>query len=142
MRFRTLTGLALLSVVSTVEADEPIHPSSAPTESPQRQDNDGQSHRSIAERFAQMLAEFESQSSDSRQARAKAESQPAEVVAGAKRPPDEVAYSRRMVDLAESSPDDPAARDFSDSRASRSPCSASTARMTKTPPDKSWNASE
>jgi thiol-disulfide isomerase/thioredoxin len=111
MRLRTLTGFALLSIVSAARANEPVQPSTASTESPPRQADAGQSPEPLARRFAQILAEFDSQRSDYRQDAAKAKSQPSGVLAGARRPPDEVAYSRRMLDLAESSPDDPAARD-------------------------------
>jgi peroxiredoxin len=68
--------------------------------------------RPIAERYAQIRAEFEAQLAADRQAARKAENPPANGAVAARRPIDLFAeYTRRMVDLVESSPHDQAARD-------------------------------
>ncbi len=80
------------------QSSTPVHQSRGP-------------ERPIVKRYAQILAEFEAQRATYLHAvnEAKSPSDKREVTR--KMAPDVVAYSRRLVALAESSPDDPAARD-------------------------------
>jgi thiol-disulfide isomerase/thioredoxin len=70
-----------------------------------------ESQPSIAERFAQIQAEYAAQRDALRQAEEKAASRRERNEIYARMVPDEVAYSRRMVELALLAPADPAARD-------------------------------
>ena len=111
MPLRTLAGLACVFAFSAVSGDEPARNSAASAESQGRRGDIAQPQRPLAELYAQILADFESQAAGSREDAAKARNQPSGVPAGARRPPDEAAYSRRIIDLAERSPEGPASRD-------------------------------
>jgi thiol-disulfide isomerase/thioredoxin len=108
---RALAGLAVLLVVPIAGADEPSKPSPSPAGATKPGDRAGRAEPSLAERFAQIRAEYDAQRDAYAQALQKAGSQREMTEIHRKLAPDEVAYSRRMVDLAESSPADPAARD-------------------------------
>jgi thiol-disulfide isomerase/thioredoxin len=105
-------GLAVLLIATFARADDPTARAAASAKTPQSDDPDRRPQRPIAERYAQILAEFEAQQAANRQSATKAEDPRDQRAVAAKRPLDLIAdYARRMVDLAESSPDDPAARD-------------------------------
>ena len=107
-----LASLLALLAASVVSADEPNTRSAASAETPK---SDNQSERldgPFAKQYAQFLAEFEAKQAGYRQAAAKAEGSRDKRTNADKRPRDSVVYySRRMVDMAETSPTDPAARD-------------------------------
>ncbi len=65
----------------------------------------------MAERLKAILAEYQARLDDLDRALEKAASQREQNAAYTNMSPDDVAFSRRMVDLAETSPADPAARD-------------------------------
>ena len=70
------------------------------------------SERPIAKGYAQILAAYQAEMDGYREAAAKAAISGVKPAVPTKRPPDlDIDYSRRMVDLAESSPADPVARD-------------------------------
>jgi thiol-disulfide isomerase/thioredoxin len=105
-------GVAALLIATFARAGDPTAPAAAPARTPQSDDQDRRPERPIAERYAQIRAECEAQLAANRQAARKAENPSAKGAVAAKRPIDLVAdYARRTVDLAESSPHDPAARD-------------------------------
>jgi thiol-disulfide isomerase/thioredoxin len=105
-------GVAALLIATLARADDPTAQSPAPAKTPQSDGPDRRPERPIAERSAQIRAEFQAEQAASRQAAKKAEAPAAKGAVAAKRPIDLFAdYARRMVDLAESSPHDPAARD-------------------------------
>jgi thiol-disulfide isomerase/thioredoxin len=106
-----LAGLAALLVAVAASADEPTAQSAVAAEKAKSDDQRGRSAGPIAQQFARIRAEFEAQNSAQRQAATTAESTREKRNGAAKTAPDLVAYCRRMVDLAESSPNDPAARD-------------------------------
>lgn len=117
MRLLALSGLAVLFSIPTAGADEP--PAVSSTASAERPKSEGQGtrpKRATAERYANIRAEFEAERAAhnaelaaSRRAATKAEKPPAKAPF-LDRAAD---YARRMVDLAESSPQphDQAARD-------------------------------
>jgi thiol-disulfide isomerase/thioredoxin len=116
MRSLVLAGLAALSVTPVARPDEPTALAAASAETPKSDDQSRQPERPIAQQYAQIRAEFEAQRVISRssllQAVTKAASPRDKREVAKKRPPDLITeFSRRMVDLAESSLDDPAARD-------------------------------
>jgi peroxiredoxin len=111
MRPIALAGLTALLVAAVTSADEPTAQSAVAAGTSKSDNQRSRSQGSIAERYAQIRAEFEAQQAAHRQAATKAESTRDKRDGAAKSSPDLVAYFRRMVDLAESFPDDPAARD-------------------------------
>jgi thiol-disulfide isomerase/thioredoxin len=111
MRPIALAGLAALLVGTVTSADEATAQSAVAAGTSTSNDQRSRSEGSIAERYAQIRAEFEAQQAAHRQAATKAESTRDKRDGAAKSSPDLVAYCRRMVDLAESSPDDATARD-------------------------------
>jgi peroxiredoxin len=105
-------GLTALLISSFARAGDPTARAVASASTPHSDDPDRWAERPVAERAAQIRAEFEAQLAASRQAAAKAENPRAKGAVAAERPIDRLApYARRMVDLAESSPHDPATRD-------------------------------
>ena len=106
MKPLALAVLAVLLVTPVASADEPSARKAASAESSKSDDSISNSKRPIVERYEQILAEYVAEQARYRQAATKAET-PRETRASAdKRPRDLVAeYSRRMVDLAESSPE-------------------------------------
>lgn len=111
VRFRDLIGVTFLLVTPIVKADEPTNASPATAEAAQPEDKGGEAGRPIAERFALIRAEFEAQRTASREAISKAKNRNERRDIAARMAPDEVAYFRRMAELAASFPDGPAARD-------------------------------
>jgi hypothetical protein len=111
MRSLAWVGLAILLVTPVASADEPTT-RSAVADTPKFDDQIRRPEKPIAKRYAQIRAEFEAQLAAYRPDATKAESPRDERAAAAKRISDLVVdYCDRMVDLAESSPDEPAARD-------------------------------
>ena len=107
-----LNCLAALLVAPITWADQATAQSAAAAETSKSGDQSRRLEGPIAKQYAQILAEYAAQQDAHPQAVAKAESpRDKREAAAARRAPDLVAYCRRMVDLAESSPDDPAARD-------------------------------
>ena len=106
-----LAGLAALLVAMVTSADEPTAQSAVAAETSKSDDQRSRSEGLIAKQYAQIRAEFEAQQAAHRPAATKPESTHDKRDGAAKASPDLVAYCRRMVDLAESSPDHPAARD-------------------------------
>jgi thiol-disulfide isomerase/thioredoxin len=107
-----LAGLIALLATSVASADEPKTRSAASAETSKSDNQSGRLDGPVAKQYAQLLAEFEAEQAGYRQAAAKAEGSPHKRSIADKRPRDSVVYySRRMVDLAETSPADPAARD-------------------------------
>ena len=106
-----LAGLAALLVAMVTSADEPTAQSAVAAETSKSDDQRSRSEGLIAKQYAQIRAEFEAEQAAHRPAATKAESTHDKRDGAAKASPDLVAYCRRMVDLAESSPDHPAARD-------------------------------
>ena len=111
MRPLALAGLAALLVTPVTRADEPPALSAASAETSKSDDQTRPPQGSVAKQYAQIRAEFEAQKAAYRKAATRAEIPPDKREVAAKRPPDLVAYCRRMVDLAASAPDHPAARD-------------------------------
>jgi thiol-disulfide isomerase/thioredoxin len=112
MRSLALAGLAALLVGPVARADEPKARSGASGETSKLDDRSRRPEGPIATQYAQILAEFEAEQAALRRAAAElVNSREKPVVAGNRRRDPIVEYSRRMVALAESSPDDPAARD-------------------------------
>jgi thiol-disulfide isomerase/thioredoxin len=111
MKSFAVAGLAALLVASIVIADEPTSQSAASTKTPKSDDQNRRPDPSIVQQFAQIRAEFDTQQAAYRAARTNAQTPRDKSEVAATKPPDVVAYSRRMVELAESSPGDPAARD-------------------------------
>ena len=112
MRSLAPAGLAVLFFTAVTGADEPKAPSVATVDSSKSDDQSRRHAAPIANQYQQILAEFEAGQAAFRQADSSV-GRPREKreVAQKKRPPDLVEYCRRMVDLAESSPSEPAARD-------------------------------
>jgi thiol-disulfide isomerase/thioredoxin len=106
-----LAGLAALLVATVISADEPTTQSAVAAETSKSGDQRSRSEGLIAKQYAQIRAEFEAQQAAERPAATKPESAPDKRDRAAKASPDKVAYCRRMLDLAESAPDHPAARD-------------------------------
>jgi thiol-disulfide isomerase/thioredoxin len=110
-----LAGLVALLVTPVARADEPTSQSVASAETRKSEDPRSRPEQPIVKRYQQIRAESEAQQAafrrSLRQAATKADSPRDQREDAAKRPPDLAAYCRQMVDLAESSPDDPAARD-------------------------------
>jgi thiol-disulfide isomerase/thioredoxin len=112
MRSLALAGLAAVLLTSVASADEPTARSAVSAEIPKSNDQSRRPEETIAKRYEQIRAEFEAQLAAQRSAASKAESPREKAAAAAKTISDLVVdYCRRMVDLAESSPDEPAARD-------------------------------
>lgn len=112
MRPLVSVGFALLVIAPFASAGARTALSAASAESPGSDDQGARPERPSAERYAQIRAEFEAERATSRQAAAGPENPPAKGAVAARRPIDRLAgYARRMVDLVESSPHDPAARD-------------------------------
>ncbi len=112
MRSLVLAGLAVLLITAVTGADEPKAPSVATVDSSKSDDQSTRHAAPLANQYHQILAEFEAGQAAFRQA-VSSVGRPREKpeVAQKKRSPDLVEYCRRMLDLAESSPSDPAARD-------------------------------
>ena len=106
-----LAGLGALLVAMATSADQPTAQSAVAAETSKSDDQRSRSEGLIAKQYAQIRAEFEAQQAAHRPAATKPESTHDKGDGAAKASPDLVAYCRRMVDLAESSPDHPAARD-------------------------------
>jgi hypothetical protein len=112
MKFLALAGLATLLVIPVERSDEPTAQSAVSAEIPKSNDQTRRPEETIAKRYEQIRAEFEAQLAAQRSAASKAEGPREKTAAAAKTISDLVVdYCRRMVDLAESSPDEPAARD-------------------------------
>ncbi len=112
MKSLASVGLAALLIATFARAGDPTARAAAPARTPQSDDQSRRPERPIGERVAQIQAEFEAQLAASRQAATKVQNPRAKEAVAAKRPIDRFAdYARRMVDLVESSPHDPAARD-------------------------------
>ena len=118
MRSLTLAGLFAVLFISLTGADEPPTQSAAAVAAPKADVQGRQSEGPIAKQYAKLVAEYEADQAALRErARTRQLAQgPAsprdKAVVSANRPRDLIAdYSRRMVDLAESSPGDPVARD-------------------------------
>jgi thiol-disulfide isomerase/thioredoxin len=94
-----------------VRADEPKSPSPASSGATRPDEKQSGSGPSIAERFAKIRAEYENQLTVVRKAVANAPNPGERNEIYDKLKPNEADYSRRMVDLAESSPADSASRD-------------------------------
>jgi thiol-disulfide isomerase/thioredoxin len=105
-----LAGLAALLVAVATSADEPTAQSAVAAEASKFDDQPSRSEGPIAKQYAQIRAEFEAQQAAQRPAATKPGSTLDKRDDAAKASPDLVAYSRRMLDLAESSPDHVAAR--------------------------------
>jgi hypothetical protein len=105
-------GVAALLIATFARADDPTAQTAGPARTPQADVPDRRPEQPIAELYAQIRAECEAQLSAYYQATRKAENPSAKGAVPARRPIDLVAdYSRRMLDLAESSPHDSTARD-------------------------------
>jgi thiol-disulfide isomerase/thioredoxin len=112
VRSLALAGLAALLVTSVGGADEPTALSAASAEKSMSDDQSRRPEEPIAKRYAQIRAEFEAEQDSYRRAATRAESPRDKREVPAKKRRDLVVdYSRRMVDLAASLPDDPGARD-------------------------------
>ena len=99
--FWNVFGLVALGVCSTATLAPGDEPAKAPA----------QAVPSIAERFKQIRAEYDARQAVMWQAQEKAKSDSEVIQIWRKMAPDDVAYSRRMVELATTAPSDPAARD-------------------------------
>jgi hypothetical protein len=106
-----LAGLATVLVALARGADEPTAQSAPAAETSKSVDQRSRSEGLIAKQYAQIRAEFEAQQAAHRPAATKPENTQDKGNGAAKASPDLVAYCRRMVDLAESSPEHAAARD-------------------------------
>jgi thiol-disulfide isomerase/thioredoxin len=112
VQFLGLAGLATLLVIPLARTDEPTARSAVSAEIPKSNDQSRRPEETIAKRYEQIRAEFEAQLAAQRSVASKAESPREKTAAAANTISDLVVdYCRRMVDLAESSPDEPAARD-------------------------------
>jgi thiol-disulfide isomerase/thioredoxin len=120
VKLLALAGLAAVLVTPVPRADEPTARSATSAETPKSDDQSKRPETPIAKRYAQIRAGFEAEQAARKAANqrpplpaaTKSESPPEKPDVAAKRPSDLIVdYSRRMVDLAESSPDDPGARD-------------------------------
>jgi thiol-disulfide isomerase/thioredoxin len=106
-----LAGLAALLVAVATRANEPTAQSAPAPETSKSDDQQRRSEGLIARQYAQIRADFEAQQAAHRPAATKPERTHDKGDAAPKASLDVVAYCRRMLDLAESSPDHPAARD-------------------------------
>jgi thiol-disulfide isomerase/thioredoxin len=106
-----LAGLAALLVATVPSADERTAQSAVAAETSKPDDQRGRSEGLIAKQYAEIRTEFEAHKAAHRQAATKPESTQDKRNGAAKASADLGGYCRRMVDLAESSPDHPAARD-------------------------------
>jgi hypothetical protein len=105
-------GFAALLIVTFARAGEQKAVSAVSAETPKSENQGARPERSIAERYAQIQAECEAQLAAANQAAAKAGNPPAKGAVSEKSAIDVLAdYARRVLDLAESSPLDPATRD-------------------------------
>jgi thiol-disulfide isomerase/thioredoxin len=112
VRSLALAGVTALLVTPVASADEPTARSAVSAEILRSNDQTRRPEERIAKRYEQIRAEFEAQLAAQRSAASKAESPRENTAAAAKSISDLVVdYCRRMVGLAESSPDEPAARD-------------------------------
>ncbi len=107
-----MPATCVVAFANRLDGDEKTNTSSSPN-SPQSKSEvrDVRNEPSLADRFAQIRAEYESQQSVLEEALAKAKTQREENEIYSKVSPDEVAFTRRMIALAESSPKEPVARD-------------------------------
>jgi hypothetical protein len=111
MRSLTWAGLAVLLLAPVASSDEPKARSAASAETSKSGDSARRPDPALFRRYAQIRAEFEARMTAVRQA-FRGERPSEKQQAAGPRPRDLFAdYSRRMVDLAESSPDDPATRE-------------------------------
>jgi hypothetical protein len=105
-------GLAAFLIATFARTGDPTARAAAAAKTPQSDDHDRRPERPIAERYAQIRAEFAAQLAAYRPGANKSENPRVQGAVAAERPIDLVAdFARRMVALAESSPDDPATRD-------------------------------
>ncbi len=112
MRPLNLAALAVLLVTPVTNADERSAGKAGVAETSKSDGPSGGSKRSIAEQYAQIRAEYEAEQAALHQHAPKAKDLGHKGAVARKRPRDRVVdYSRRMVDLAESSPADPGARE-------------------------------
>jgi hypothetical protein len=112
MRSLALASLSAVLVAQVARPDQPKALSAASRETSKPDDQIRRPEDLIDKQYARIGAEFEAQQEAYRQAATKAESpRDTRAVANKKSRDLVVDYSRRMVDLAEASPDDPAARD-------------------------------
>jgi thiol-disulfide isomerase/thioredoxin len=111
VRYRSFAGLAILLVTPIVEADEPTKPTAALAGQAVPGDKAEGAGRSIARRFAEIRSEYDAQEKALRLALEKAKDRRERDEISGKLAPVVAVYSRRLVDLALSSPADPAARD-------------------------------
>ncbi len=112
MRSLALAGVTALLVTPVASADEPTARSAVSAEIPRFNDQTRRPEETIATRYEQIRNEFEAQLAAQLSAASKAESPGERSAATAKSISNLVVdCCRRMVDLAESSPDEPAARD-------------------------------
>jgi thiol-disulfide isomerase/thioredoxin len=108
MRSFASAGVGVLLLVQIASAGEPATQSATSAKTSKADEQTQRPHEPIARQYAQILAEYQAQ----QMARARYLAKPADKREGpVMRGPNLVTYNRRMVDLAESSPKDPAARD-------------------------------
>ncbi len=103
--------LGLVAGKACLAAGQEPKPAAGPADAPKTGDKPATSEPSLADRLAAIKAEYEAQKATLWLAVAKATNLRERNAIYAKTAPDEVAYCRRMIDLAMSSPTDPAARD-------------------------------
>jgi RNA polymerase sigma factor (sigma-70 family) len=101
----TATGAAVIAGGDDKKPVQPARPADAP-----RPDQKQAAERPIADRLAEILAEYEAKQDALREALEKIENQREINKIYGKMSPNEVAFCRRMIDLAISAPTDPAAR--------------------------------
>ncbi len=112
MRAILLAGVAVLFVISITAADEPPPKKAADALAPNGADPKAPPQSAIAKQFAQIIAEFEKERAVEREFLKKAQSDRKRGDAVELPTRDLLAeYARKMVDLAETSPTEPAARD-------------------------------
>jgi thiol-disulfide isomerase/thioredoxin len=112
VRSLALAGLAVLLVAPAARAGEGTALLAVSVGTPESDDQKKQPEQPIAERYAQIQAECAAQLRAANQAAAKARNSPAKGAVSERRAIDVLAdYARRVLDLAESSPHDPATRD-------------------------------
>jgi thiol-disulfide isomerase/thioredoxin len=112
VRSLALAGLAVLLVAPAARAGEGTALLAVSVGTPESDDQKKQPEQPIAERYAQIQAECAAQLRAANQAAAKARNPPEKGAVSERRAIDVLAdYARRVLDLAESSPHDPATRD-------------------------------
>jgi RNA polymerase sigma factor (sigma-70 family) len=104
----TATGAAVVSGGDDKKPAQSARPDDAPR--PEQPQKKAAAERPIADRLAQILAEYQAQQDALNRALEKVENQREINQIYGKMAPDEVAFCRRMIDLANSAPTDPSAR--------------------------------